>query len=262
MNDAIFVVGSDSDPEDDFSPSIQSRHRESNSVLSAKDVACIAVHCGLNRKLINSDPPWLATLLQRQASPPPSNSCATNNGPVQQPTGKTALAAHKRGVNTAAEGDDAISGALSDDSATQSHPPRGRRNSITHAIMNILRPTGEKSGDSTKKGGDVAGNGRQPGVAACLKDALMQAGFGCALDAGFADTVFSGGDRVPRLLFTLGQALRNSGGLDEPRIFLQTPAPGELLRELWRLGLADPPAARTSERHAHYGSYSHRRIHA
>eukprot|EP01047_Picozoa_sp_COSAG01_P082420 COSAG01_NODE_16825_length_1200_cov_28.735695_1_plen_265_part_10 len=247
----MYVVGSDSDPEDDFAPTHQARRGESSSVLSAKDAACIAIHRGLPRQLTSAEPPWLAALLERQAS---SSSSRISSSPGEEHSDEATYAATPRTVK-AVEGPrgggraaDAQAGgkrAGAQVGATPTQPPRrGRRNSITQAIMSVLRPSRPHGGSAADGGdGSTRDTGHRPDVAACLQDALSQAGFGRAVDADFADTVQSGSDRVPRLLWTLGQALREAGGMDEPRIFLHSPAPGDLLRELWRLGLADPPLA-------------------
>ena len=69
--------------------------------------------------------------------------------------------------------------------------------------------------------------------------ALHDAGFGRELCED--DMVIIGGDRVPRLLCKLGEALRKAGGVDEPRIFAQRPALEELLEVVRQLHLAEVP---------------------
>lgn len=217
----MFLAGSDSEAEDDYytSSSAVSKSAPSSSVLSSSDAARIAVHCNLRR--VSREPPWLAALVARRAEQEAESAAA--EAPTQRHPVSTSQPA-PRVVAT---------------ESPASVYPRRRRNSLSDALRVIL--PGDRS--FADEDGGESGNGSAASTASnnreVLYAALHDAGFGRELCV--EDSVVIGGDRVPRILCKLGEALRKAGGVDEPRIFAQRPAPQELLEVVRQLGLAEVP---------------------
>lgn len=223
----MFLAGSDSEAEDDYYTSVSavSKSTASSSVLSSSDAARIAVHCNLRR--VSREPPWLAALVARRAEQEAEAAAA-----------EEATQHHPSSTSPPAELHVAT-GSL------PSARPRRRRNSLTDALR-VLLPgdrtiaagEGGESGDS-REGGEHNNETAAINTRDVLFAALHDAGFGRELCED--DMVIIGGDRVPRLLCKLGEALRKAGGVDEPRIFAQRPALEELLEVVRQLRLAEVP---------------------
>eukprot|EP01043_Picozoa_sp_COSAG02_P038611 COSAG02_NODE_2990_length_7607_cov_3.437134_8_plen_406_part_00 len=218
----MFLAGSDSEAEEDYytSASAASKSAASSAVLSSSDAARIAVHCNLRR--VSREPPWLAALVARRAEQD-AESVAIEYASQPTPTPASSPAAH-----TAATG-----GGVQ---------PRRRRNSLSDALRVLLpgdRPSADEEGQEGANGRNESTTSTPASTREVLYGALRDAGFGRELCTD--DTVVVGGDRVPRTLCKLGEALRKAGGIDEPRIFARRPSLEEMLEVVRQLRLAEVP---------------------
>ena len=221
----MFLAGSDSEAEDEYYASaVPSKHAakaaSTSSVLSSSDAARIAVHCSLRR--VSREPPWLAALVAKRAD--------------QERVEEAALALAVAPAEPRQQSRRTPTEEQPTDSPLAA-PQRRRRNSITDALR-VLLPGDRTAGDAGS-GEEGAEFEAPPSSRELLRTALSDAGFGQELRD--EDTVVLGGDRVPRVLCKLGEALRKAGGIDEPRIFAQRPAPEEMLAVVRQLQLADVP---------------------
>eukprot|EP01043_Picozoa_sp_COSAG02_P072154 COSAG02_NODE_13479_length_1389_cov_1.857364_1_plen_402_part_10 len=222
----MFLAGSDSEAEDDYYTSASaasSKSAASSSVLSSSDAARIAVHCNLRR--VSREPPWLAALVARRAEQE-AETAAIEEAARQTPA--------TTAVSPPAARADATRGGVQ---------PRRRRNSLSDALRVLLpgdRSFADEVGGEAGEGDDGSTVSASASTREVLYGALRDAGFGRELSVD--DTVVVGGDRVPRTLCKLGDALRKAGGIDEPRIFAQRPAFEEMLEVVRQLRLAEVPA--------------------
>lgn len=224
----MFLAGSDSEAEDDYyaSAAPSSKHAaksaSTSSVLSSSNAARIAVHCNLRR--VSREPPWLAALVAKRAEQERAveEAMVAAAAPAEQRQ-------QSRRTPTAEQPADSPLAATSQQ--------RRRRNSITDALR-VLLP-GDRTAGAAGSGDESAEVEAPPSSRELLRTALIDAGFGQELRD--EDTVVIGGDRVPRVLCKLGEALRKAGGIDEPRIFAHRPAPEEMLEVVRQLQLANVP---------------------
>jgi hypothetical protein len=222
----MFLAGSDSEAEDDYvGDAVGAAEGPSSSVLNSSDAAAIAMHCGLRRVDACREPPWLAALLARRAE---AEAGGEGDGEGE---GEGEGAAVERSAAAA-------SPAAASSRAAMAQRPRRRRNSLSDALR-VLLP-GERAAVDELGEEEQGGQEEAAGPDVVLQRVLAEAGFG--KEPSEADTVQVGGDRVPRLLVALGEALRAAGGIDEPRIFAQTPPAEELLEAVRQLNLAPVPS--------------------
>jgi hypothetical protein len=217
----MFLAGSDSDAEDDYYASTAPKAAASSSVLSSSDAARIAVHCNLRR--VSREPPWLAALVARRTE---------QERAEQEAAAAAAQPAQRRPSNGSPP-------AGTEPALPLAVQPRRRRNSLSDALRVLLPGDRTADEDESSQGAVEPGAAASTSVRDVLYTALQDAGFGRELCD--EDAVLVGGDRVPRILCKLGEALRKAGGIDEPRIFAQRPAPEEMLEVVRQLHLAHVP---------------------